>query len=103
MSGASADPNGRVTDAVAKVVLPIYRSDREKPAQVGTGFFVQAGTDHFLVSAAHVLREMANATLFIYVAPRLTRQLTGRPLLTRPVEPGIDDLLDIGVLKVDGD
>ena len=47
-------------------VCPIYRPDKNgDPEQFGTGVFILAGARYFLVTAAHVLDDNAESTLYI--------------------------------------
>ena len=86
-------------DAIAllhKFVVPLYGSDRRgRPAQVGSGFFVKFQSKCFLVSAAHVLRELPEMDLFYYIKPNVTRKVVGQRILGRVPEGHIDQL-DVG-------
>jgi hypothetical protein len=84
---------------LAKFVVPLYENDnRGRPSPHGSGVFVKAGGQHFLVSAAHVLETLKKRPLFYYVAPRTTRRLSGKLLLS-PWEGDRDlDPIDVGVL-----
>ena len=87
-----------VTDTLAKFVVPLYVEDAGRPVQVGSGFFVQAGSANFLVSAAHVL-ELGTA-LFYYVEPKVTARLSGERRLNKWSGDRERDPVDVGTLKL---
>lgn len=92
------------TSILAKFVVPLYEADfRGRPSAHGTCFFVKAGTQHFAVSAAHVLETLAKRPLYYYVSPTVTRRLTGRVLLTPWHGDRERDPIDIGIVKLSGD
>lgn len=86
------------TDILSRFVVPLYVEKRGRPYQVGSGFFVRAGSAHFLVSAAHVL-ELGTA-LFYYVEPSLTARLSGERRLSKWIGDREHDPVDVGTLKL---
>lgn len=92
------------TNLLAKFVVPLYEEDkRGRPSLNGSGFFVKAGEDIFLVSAAHVLETLKTKNLFYYIAPGITRKLTGKLLLNPWQGDREYDPIDVGVLKLAGE
>jgi hypothetical protein len=88
---------------LSRYSIPLYRYDeRRRPVQFGTGFFVQADGAHFLVSAAHVLRESQVREVFFYAAQKTLRRLRGRIRTTGGVEGVTADPLDVAVLRLSG-
>ena len=86
---------------LAKFVVPIYVNDsKSRPSSCGTGFFVSVGERHFLVSAGHVLETLKTRPMFYYVAPDITRNLSGRLLLSRWQGDRESDPVDVGVLRL---
>lgn len=91
-------------DLLTKFSIPIYVQDSSgRPDQYGTGFFVRAGTAHFLVSAAHVLDVGRTRDVFFYATPNKLRHLTGRVLTTGNAIGGAYDALDVAVMRLTGD
>tara|TARA_R110000772_G_scaffold97492_2_gene196770 strand:- start:1169 stop:1933 length:765 start_codon:yes stop_codon:yes gene_type:complete len=66
-----------LVDVISRLVIPIYRYKGKIPEQIGSGFFIKAGTETILVSAAHVINRCKNEELFFYVSPNTTRRITG--------------------------
>ena len=86
---------------LAKFIVPLYVSDsKSRPSLYGTGFFVRVGGRHFLVSAGHVLETLKTRPLFYYVAPGITRKLSGRLLLNPWQGDRENDPVDVGVLRL---
>jgi hypothetical protein len=72
---------------------------------VGTGFLLNTGRDHVLVTAAHVLDGMKSGkSYYFYVAPTLKRTLAGRALIAKlpPTGRRKDDLIDVAVVVLAG-
>jgi hypothetical protein len=91
-------------ELLTKFSIPLYVNDKyQRPVLFGTGFFVRAADDHFLVSAAHVLDVARTQRVFFYVTPSKLRALTGSVLTTGLPDKRDDDLLDIGVMKLSGE
>jgi hypothetical protein len=89
------------TNLLAKFSLPIYEDDhRGRPSLHGTGFIVQAGGQHFFVSAAHVLENLKAKPLYYYIGPSITRKLSGKLLLNRWRGDREKDPVDIGILRL---
>lgn len=89
---------------LAKFVVPLYESDnRGRPSSYGSGFFVKAGSQHFLVSAAHVLETLNQRPLFYYITPHTTRKLSGKLILNPWQGDREDDPIDVGVLCLTGE
>jgi hypothetical protein len=74
-------------------VLPIYKMYKNKPEQIGSGFFVHSSGQYFLITAAHVLIETRKNELFIYIEPNKQMRLAGN------VRTNSDDI-DVGVIKL---
>lgn len=86
-----------------KFSIPLYVNDESgRPSQFGTCFIVKAGKAHFLVSAAHVLDVVLNKDVFFYTATKKLRRLDGRVVTTGHHGSRDDDMLDIGVMRLDG-
>lgn len=91
------------TDVLAKLVVPVYEDDRRgRPSLHGTGFFVNAHGQYFFVSAAHVLETTKTRPLYYYIAPSMTRKLSGTLRLTPWQGDRERDPIDVGVLKLSG-
>ena len=94
-------PIKEVTELLAKFSTPLYQYDSDhRPELIGTGFFVKAGGSSFLVSAAHVLDVAKNRGLFFYIAPKTTRNLSGRLIRSNHEDNRHSDLIDVGVLRL---
>lgn len=87
---------------LSKYVIPIYRTYRRRPQLAGSGFFVTNAGKDFLVSAAHVLDEMVSNPLFFYIAPGVTRNLSGDLIRPRVMGSRNSDLIDVAVLMITG-
>ncbi|MGH9755032.1 MAG: hypothetical protein ACREA2_19825 [Blastocatellia bacterium] len=77
-----------------------------RPQSFGTGLLVSAIAGSFLITAAHVIREIRKGRdVYFYIEPRTKLHLSFHPyLITNPPE-GKDedqDILDIGVLQFIG-
>jgi hypothetical protein len=86
------------TDVLSRFVVPLYRDEGGRPSQVGSGFFVRAGSANFLVSAAHVLE--LGSSLYFYIEPSVTAALVGERRLSKWVGDRENDPVDVGVLKL---
>lgn len=105
MPELSADPLDaaieQATELLLKFSVPLYQYDRNRrPSLSGTGFFVTAGRDIFLVSAAHVLDTAKSNGLFFYTAPGTIRHLSGDLLRSKGEGDRGNDLIDVGVLRL---
>jgi hypothetical protein len=88
---------------LTRYAVPLYRYDaRRRPEQFATGFFVRVDQAHFLVSAAHVLRESQQRNLFFYAAQKTLRHLRGRITTTGDAGGFVHDPLDVAVLRLEG-
>jgi hypothetical protein len=87
------------SDVLSQCVVPLYRNEGGKPAHFGTGFFIRAGSSHFVLSAAHVLER--SRELYYYVEPSVTARLSGSLRLNPWDGDREKDPIDIGVLKLD--
>lgn len=87
---------------LSKFIVPLYATDDsgKRPLPHGTGFFVRAGSDCFLVSAAHVFETLRNVPLYYYISSTVTRRVTGEVLLNQWWGDRQDDPVDIGVVKL---
>ncbi len=86
------------TDILSQCVVPLFSNVGEHPSQVGSGFFVRAGSVTFLVSAAHVLEQ--GASLYYYVKPNEIANLSGVVRLSKWSGDRERDPVDVGVLKL---
>lgn len=109
MLGCNMDDTVMLLEAIEQAVevlsllsVPLYQDHNGRPELHGTGFFVRVGSDSFLVSAAHVMDTARDKGLYFFSSPRVRRHLTGQLFRTGPKEKRSDDLIDIGVLKLDG-
>ncbi len=82
--------------------VPLYSDDAGRPLLRGTGFFVNVGSECFLISAAHVLDQAMAEGMYVYSAPRQKRYLQGRVVRSGTPENRSTDIVDIGVLKLSG-
>lgn len=76
---------------LAKFTIPLYTEKNKRPVQVGSGFFVQDGSDCYLVSAAHTFE---HSYLFYY-----TKQFQIHKVKGGMSSSGISEI-DIGVIKL---
>ncbi len=90
-------------ELLLKFTVPLYEIDGVKPSLLGTGFLVRYSGKNFLISAAHVLEGIKERPLRYYIAPNITRKLTGKLAITSCNGPRAEDPIDIGVLLLDGD
>lgn len=88
------------TETLLSFSVPLYFSKHGRPILFGTGFFVRAGSHHFLVSAAHVLDHVMDVGLFFYASPNVTCRLSGKLFRSGRAEQRKEDTIDIGVLKM---
>jgi hypothetical protein len=61
----------RAYEKYRQAVLPIYGTKRGTPAHIGTCFFLRVDTQRYVVTAAHVVDESENSTLYIPLGRRL--------------------------------
>jgi hypothetical protein len=54
-----------------RAVQPIYGTKNRSPAHVGSCFFLRVGAQRYVVTAAHVVDESENSTLYLPLGPRL--------------------------------
>lgn len=88
-------------DVLSRYAVPLYFDDKnDRPVLFGTGFFVRAEADHFLVSAAHVLDRAAASGLYFYISPNTKCKVTGALRRTGSLGKRLEDRLDIGVVKL---
>ena len=92
----------QAVDVLSALSVPLYQDHNGRPSLHGTGFFVKVGSSSFLVSAAHVMDTAGDNGLYFFSSPRVRRHLAGKLLRTGPKEKRSDDLIDIGVLKLEG-
>ena len=48
---------GRIGATLLRCVVPIFQGNKKIPDQIGCAFLVHDGSNHYVVSAAHVFRE----------------------------------------------
>lgn len=67
---------------------------------MGTGFLVNTGQDHVLVTAAHVLDRLSSLPHYFYVDEKVKRALAPPVLVSKLPASGdrADDLVDIGIV-----
>jgi hypothetical protein len=94
----------QATGALLRFSIPLYYDDYAgRPVLYGTGFFVQAESGCFLVSAAHVLDAAKIKGLFYYCAPGTIRHLAGRLCRSKGEDNRDNDLIDVAVLRLSDD
>lgn len=54
-----------------RAVQPIYGTKNGSPAHIGSCFFLRVGAKRYVVTAAHVVDESENSTLYLPLGPRL--------------------------------
>jgi hypothetical protein len=85
---------------VSRYIVPIFADINGAPVSMGTGFLVNMGQDHILVTAAHVLDRLTSLPHYFYVEQKIKRALTP-PVLVSKLPPSgdrADDLVDVGVV-----
>lgn len=93
----------KAIEILANFSIPLYQTYNNLPRLLGTGFFVRKNSDCYLVSAAHVLDAAKKNEVFYYIKPNVIRFLTGQLLRSKGEENRLNDLIDIGVLKLSQD
>jgi hypothetical protein len=90
-----------LTSLLSSYTFPIFENDnRGRPQQIGSSFIVRSDSEHYLVSAAHVLELLKTKTLYYYTAQAQIRKLNGK-LMLNPWEGDRDkDPIDTGVLRL---
>jgi hypothetical protein len=56
----------QAVEVLTALSIPLYQDHNGRPALHGTAFFVKAGSDSFLVSAAHVMDTALNRGLYFF-------------------------------------
>jgi hypothetical protein len=101
----SEEEQGVLRNACAtlgQATVALLESRPEGPALVGSGCFVLHRGKPFLLSAAHVLKELQRKPLFFYVDVGTVRRVTG-PLMTSHHEGDPEsDLVDVGAVRLEG-
>jgi hypothetical protein len=85
---------------VGRYVVPIFADLNGAPVSMGTGFLLNTGQDHVLVTAAHVLDRLTSLPHYFYVEQNVKRALNP-PVLVSKLPPSgdrDDDLVDVGVV-----
>jgi hypothetical protein len=85
---------------VSRYVVPIFADINSAPVSMGTGFLLNTGQDHVLVTAAHVLDRLTSLPHYFYVKQKVKRALNP-PVLVSKLPPSgdrADDLVDVGVV-----
>lgn len=95
----------RVTAAIARfrpAAIPMFSHRSGRPELIGTGVGLRAGDDHLVLTAAHVMREFADDTVFVPYRNGW-KALTG--VAHNATTPGIkdfpDDRIDAAVFALD--
>lgn len=85
---------------VGRYVVPIFADIDGAPVSMGTGFLLNTGQDHVLISAAHVLDRLTDLPHYFYVEQKVRRALNPPVLVSRLPPSGnrADDLVDVGVV-----
>jgi hypothetical protein len=87
-------------ESVSRYIVPIFADVNGAPASMGTGFLLNTGQDHVLVTAAHVLDRITSLPHYFYVDRKVKRALNP-PVLVSKLPPSGDrahDLVDVGVV-----
>ena len=87
-------------EVLSRLVVPLYIDVNEKPALVGTAFFVTYEDQTLLVSAAHVLDVLRTSNLYYYIEPAVKQRVLGRVLQTKYEGPRGKDPIDLGVVRL---
>ncbi len=96
-----SDVIAKSIDVLSRYAVPLYFDDaNNRPVLFGTGFFVRAEADHFLVSAAHVFDRAAASGLYFYNSPNTKCKISGTLCRTGSPDKRLEDRLDIGVVKL---
>jgi hypothetical protein len=100
MTNLLSEKKAEALELMSSYTIPLYQQKGTQPHLLGSGFFVEHGEQHYLVSAAHVLKDHSINPLFFFTSNNQITYLSGRALLT-----SLDgnDPLDIGVLKFSGE
>ena len=91
---------GQAANVLVNYVIPVYQTRRGMPAQVGTGFIVRAGGEHFFVTAGHVFDLRAEGMLYFYSDVNIHRFINGSARWTSFDRSRQDDDLDVAVVKL---
>ena len=83
--------------------VPLYIDVNQRPMLRGSGFFVRRGASNYLVSAAHVFDDVAPGQVYFYCAPTVCRHVTGLLLRSGNGISRDEDLIDVAVVKLEGD
>jgi hypothetical protein len=87
-------------DDVSRYIVPIFADINGAPVSMGTGFLLNTGQDHVLITAAHVLDRLTTLPHYFYAEQRVRRALTPPVLVSKLPLSGdrADDRVDIGVV-----
>lgn len=91
---------------VQRFVVPIFRGADREAESVGSALLLRAGASIFLVTAAHVMDDLASGIRhYFYTGPRTTRELSGNAAVSKLPPSGNrdDDVIDVGVLLLEGE
>lgn len=89
---------------VGRCVMPIFTDHKGKPASTGTGFLLNTGFGHALVSAAHVLDGFRDGvSYYFYATPKTTRKIAGTALFSKLPPSGVRDLVDVVTVLLEGE
>ena len=88
-------------DAVQQFCTPIYGvRESSQPFLVGSGTILDVGEQSFLITAAHVLDENTETTLYLPGNPLV--QMTGRGIKTQaPLANRKNDTIDLGIVHLE--
>lgn len=91
---------------VSRYIVPIFTDEKSKPMSTGTGFLLNTGFGHALVSAAHVLDGFREGrSYYFYATPKSKRAIAGTALFSKLPLTGRrdDDIIDVVVVLLEGD
>jgi hypothetical protein len=90
---------------VSRYIVPIFTDVEGAPVSWGTGFLLDTGFGHALVTAAHVLDGFyAGKEYYLYSAPAMKRAIVGEALFSKLPPSGSrnDDLVDVVIVLLEG-
>ncbi len=102
MKPEELDDAHRFMDGISVYIQPLLNKSRQqRPQVIGTALLVEDNGAYYIVSAAHVLKNINS--IFFYPGGDQPRKITGALELTHPFgEMGSSDRLDLGVARLLG-
>jgi len=97
---------GALGDQLSAFSIPLFIAERpnKPPRLVGTGFIFPYASQHYLISAAHVLEEhyQDGQSIHYYIQPGIPHRLDGPAFLTSPSSGNRDDdIIDVGIVRLE--